>query len=147
METAIEQVNKERAKVASKPNKRACTKKSDAVVDAQDIGNEAAVTGESSRPKRKSTSTCGEREASKEKKPKEKLTLAAAILQVNNLTSKTKPFDVEAIYKSLDNGMGNASLMGKTPCPTKFLLRKSTSYLTLPKICTSQNSLARYHVQ
>ena len=74
-----EQVNKEHAEVASKPNKRPHTKKSDAIVGMLEIGDEATITGESSQPKRKSISASGERDASKGKKPKGKLTLAAVI--------------------------------------------------------------------
>ena len=29
-----------------------------------------------------------------------------AIVKAKNLTSKTKPFDVEAMYKSLEDGLG-----------------------------------------
>ena len=56
------------------------TKKSNAVVGVQEIGDEIAITEESSWPKRKSTSTSGERKASKGKKPEGKLTLVGAIL-------------------------------------------------------------------
>ena len=106
VETVMEQVNKERLQAASKPNKRARTKKSDGVGRALKIADETAATGESSRLKRKSTSGGGEREASRAKKLDGKLSLAAAILQANNLTSKTKPSEVEAMYKSLEEGLG-----------------------------------------
>ena len=106
VEAAMEQVNKERLQAASKPNKRARTKKSHAAGTAHKIADETAATGESSRPKRKSTSGEGEQEASKAKKSDRKLYLATAILQANNLTSKTKPSEVEAIYKSLEEGLG-----------------------------------------
>ena len=65
----MEQVNKECIRAASKPNKRARFKKSDAAVGAQEIGDKTTAIRESSRPKRKSTSATGEREASKGKKP------------------------------------------------------------------------------
>ena len=106
VEAAMEQVNKERLHKASKPNKQARTKKSNAVGGALEIADETAATRESSRPKRKSTSGGGEWEASKAKKSDGKFSLAAAILQVNNLTSKTKPLEVEAMYKSLEEGLG-----------------------------------------
>ena len=76
----MEQVNKERAEAAAKPSKRLCEKKSNAAAEVHEVGDETAVTGESSRPKRKSTSASGEREALKAKKPEGKLTLAAAIV-------------------------------------------------------------------
>ena len=60
----MNQVNKERLQAASKPNKRARTKKSDATVEAHEIGDKTNATGESSQPKQKSTSGGGEREAS-----------------------------------------------------------------------------------
>ena len=80
IEAAMEQVNKERLQAASKPSKRARTKKSDAAGGALEIVDETAATGESSRPKRKSTSSGGEREVSRAKKSDGKLSLAAAIL-------------------------------------------------------------------
>ena len=55
-------------------------KKNDTAVGVQDIGNKTPVTGESSWPKRKSTSASEKREVSKGKKPKGKLTLSTAIL-------------------------------------------------------------------
>ena len=64
----MDQVNKERLQATSKPNKCARTKKDDAVVEAHEIGDEIATTRESSRPKQKSTSGGGEREASRAKK-------------------------------------------------------------------------------
>ena len=51
VEAAMDQVNKERLQAASKPNKRARTKKSDAAGGAHEIGDETAATGESSWPK------------------------------------------------------------------------------------------------
>ena len=70
----------------------------------QEAGDETAVTGEFSRPKRKSGSASGG-QGSRGKKPEGKLTLAAAIVQANNLTAKTKPANVEAMYKSLEDGL------------------------------------------
>ena len=106
VEAAMEQVNKERAEATAKPSKKSRGKKSDAVGGGHEIGDETAATGESSRPKRKSTSASGERKASRAKKGDGKLTLVAAILQANNLTAKIKPADVEAMYKSLEEGLG-----------------------------------------
>ena len=73
-------MNKERAEAAAKPTKKTREKKSDAAGGGHEIGDETAATGESSRPKRKSTSASGEREALRAKKGDGKLTLAAAIL-------------------------------------------------------------------
>ena len=106
MEATMEQVNKERTEAMAKPSKRSRAKKSDAAAGGHEVGDEIVVIGESSRPKRKSASVSGEREASKVKKVEGKLTLAVAILEANNLTSKTKPSDVEAMYKSLEDGLG-----------------------------------------
>ena len=116
----MEQVNKERLQAASKPNKRARTKKSNATGRALEIADETAATGESSRPKRKSTSGGGEREASRAKKSDGKLSLAAAIFQANNHTSKTKPSEVEAMYKSLEEGLGQCFPYGQDPMPCKI---------------------------
>ena len=80
VEASMDQVNKKRAEVAAKPSKRPRAKKSNAAGGGHEIGNETAATRESSCPKRKSTSTSGEREASRAKKGDGKLTLATAIL-------------------------------------------------------------------
>ena len=80
VEAAMEQVNKERTEAAAKPSKKSRGKKSDVVGGGHEIGDETTATGESSRPKRKSTSASGEREASRAKEGDGKLTLAAAIL-------------------------------------------------------------------
>ena len=120
VEAAMEQVNKERAEVAAKPNKKPCGKKSDAAGGGNEIGDETAAIGESFRPKRKNTSASGEREASRTKKGDGKLSLATAILQANNLTAKTKPVDVEAMYKSLEEGLGQCFSYGQDPLPCKI---------------------------
>ena len=104
VEAARDQVIKERAEAAAKPTKRPRVKKSDAATGVQEAGDETAVTRESSRPKRKSASAGGG-QGSRGKKPEGKLTLAAAIVQANNLTAKTKQADVEAMYKSLEIGL------------------------------------------
>ena len=49
VEATMEQVNKECVEAASKLNKRACTKTSDAAVGAQEIGDETAATRDTSR--------------------------------------------------------------------------------------------------
>ena len=120
VEAAMEQVNKECVKAAAKPSKKSHEKKSDAASGGHEIGDETAATGESSRSKRKSTSASGEREASRAKKGDGKLTLAAAILQANNLTAKTKPADVEAMYKSLEEGLGQCFSYGQDPLACKI---------------------------
>ena len=106
IEATMDQVNKERLQAASKPNKCARTKKSDPAGAVYEIVDETAATEESSRPKWKSTSGGGEREASRAKKSDGKLSLAATILQANNLTLKTKPSEVETMYKLLEEGLG-----------------------------------------
>ena len=105
VEVAKDQVIKERAEAAAKPTKQPRLKKSDAATGVQEAGNETAITRESSRPKRKSASASGG-QGSRGKKLEGKLTLVAAIVQSNNLTAKTKLVDVEAIYKSLEDGLG-----------------------------------------
>ena len=80
VEASMERVNKERAEAAAKPSKKPRGKKSDALGRGHEIGDETAATGESSRPKRKSTSASGERDAWRAKKGDGKLSLAAAIL-------------------------------------------------------------------
>ena len=120
VEASMEQVNKEHAETAAKPTKKTCGKKSDAVGGGHEIGDKTVATGESSCPKHKSTSASGEREALMAKKGDGKLTLAAAILQANNLTAKTKPADVEAMYKSLEEGFGQCFLYGQDPLPCKI---------------------------
>ena len=116
----MEQVNKERAEAAAKPSKRPRAKRSNAAGRGHEIGDETAATRESSRPKKKSTSASSEREASRAKKRDGKLTLAAAILQANNLIAKTKPADVDAMYKSLEEGLGQCFPYGQDPLPCKI---------------------------
>ena len=137
VEASMEQVNKERAEAAAKPSKKTCRKKSDAAGGGHEIGNETTAIGELSHPKRKSTSASGEREASRTKKGDEKLTFAAAILQANNLTTKMKPADVEAMYKSLEEGLGQCFPYGQDPLPCK---------IPVDKIHLAPDSL-KYHVQ
>ena len=91
-----------------------------AVGGGNEIGDETAATRESSRPKRKSTSASNEREASRAKKRDGKLSLAAVILQANNLTAKTKPADVEAMYKSLEEGLGQCFSYSQDPLSCKI---------------------------
>ena len=79
MEAARDQVIKKQAEATAKPTKRPCLKKSDATTGVQEAGDEIAVTGESSRPKRKSGSISGG-QGSRDKKLEGKLTLAAAIV-------------------------------------------------------------------
>ena len=95
-------------------------KKSDAAARGHEIGDVIAVTRESSRPKRKNTSTSGEREDSKAKKVEGKLMLAVGILQANNLISKTKPSDVEAMYKSLEDRLKQCFPYSQDPLPCKI---------------------------
>ena len=85
----------------------------------QEAGDETAVTGESSWPKRKSASAGG-RQGSRGKKLEGKLTLAAAIVQANKLTAKTKQADVEAMYKSLEDGLGQCFPYGQDPLSSKI---------------------------
>ena len=119
VEAAKDQVIKEQAKATAKPTKRPRLKKSDAATGVQEVGNEIAVTEESSRPKRKSRSASGG-QGSRGKKPEGKLTLAAAIVQANNLTAKMKPIDVEAMYKSLEDGLGQCFPYGQDLLPCKI---------------------------
>ena len=119
VEAARDQVIKERAEAVAKPTKRLCLKKSDATTGVQEAGDEKAVIGESSRLKRKSRSTSGG-QGSRGKKPEGKLTLAAVIVQANNLTAKTKPTNVEAMYKSLEDGLGQCFPYGQDPLPCKI---------------------------
>ena len=124
VEASMEQVNNKHAEATAKPSKKLHGKKSDAVGGGHEIGDETIATGESSHPKRKSTSASGERDASRAKKGDGKLTFAAVILEANNLTAKTKPADVEAMYKSLEEGLGQCFPYGQDPLPCKILADK-----------------------
>ena len=143
----MDQVNKECLQAASKPNKHARTMKSDATGAAHEIADKTTATGESSRPKQKSTSDKGEREASKAKKLDQKLSLAAAILQANNLTSKTKLSEVKAMYKSLEEGLGQCFPYGQDPLPCKIpterihLAPDSLKYRVFVEKCKEQVQL------
>ena len=50
--------------------------------------------------------------------------LAVAILQANNLTSKMKPSNVEAMYKSLEYGLGQCFPFEQDHVPCKILAEK-----------------------
>ena len=119
MEAVRDRVIKERAEAAAKPTKQPRLKKSDAAIAVLEASDETAVTEESSRPKRKSASAGGG-QGSRGKKPDGKLMLAAAIVQANNLMAKTKQADVEAMYKSLEDGLGQCFPYGKDPLPSKI---------------------------
>jgi hypothetical protein len=63
--------------------------------------------------------------ASGEKTPKlkkalKKLNLEEAILQANSLSSKSKPTKVEAMYKTLEEGLGACFPYGQDPIPHKI---------------------------
>ena len=126
VEAARDQVIKERAEAAAKPTNRPRLKKSNVATAVQVAGDKIAVTRESSWPKRKSGSASGG-QGSRGKKLEGKLMLAAAIVQANNLTAKTKPADVEAMYKSLEDGLEQCFPYGKTPSRPKFPRIESTS--------------------
>ena len=135
VEAARDQVIKERAEAAAKPTKRPRLKKSDAATAVQEASDETPVTGESSRPKRKSSSASGG-QGSRGKKPEGKLTLVATIVQANNLTAKTKQADVEAMYKSLEDGLGQCFPYRQDPLSSK---------IPTDRIHLAPNSL-KYHV-
>ena len=123
VEATRDQVIKERAKATAKPTKRPRLKKNDAANAVQEVGDETAITEESSRPKRKSSSAGGG-QGSRGKKPEGKLTLAAAIVQANNLTAKRNQADVEAMYKSLEDGLRQCFPYGQDPLPSKILAHR-----------------------
>jgi hypothetical protein len=56
----------------------------------------------------------GEKTPKSRKAPK-KLTLGEAILQANSLSSKSKPTEVEAMYKTLEEGLGACFPYGQDP--------------------------------
>ena len=120
VEASMEQVNKEGTEAAAKPSKRPSVKKSDAIAGGHEIGDKIAAIREFSRPERKSKSASGEQEASRAKKGDGKLMLVAAILQANNLTMKTKPANVEARYKSSEDGLGQCFPYCQDPLPCKI---------------------------
>ena len=124
VKATMEQVNKEHAEAAAKPSKQSRLKKSDSATGVQEAGDETTVIGESSWPKKKSTSSSGGREASRDKKLEGKLTLVVAIVQANNLTLKTKPSDGKAMYKSLEDGLGQCFPYGQDPLPCKIFAAK-----------------------
>ena len=119
VEVARDHVIKEHVEAAAKPTKQPRLKKSDPTTSVQEAGDETVVTGESSRLERKSASGSGG-QGLKGKKPEGKLTLATVIFQANNLTAKTKPADVEAMYKSLEGGLGQCFPYGQDPLPCKI---------------------------
>ena len=76
-------------------------------------------------------------------------TTVAAILQANNLTSKTKPSEVKAMYKSLEEGLGHYFPYGQDPLPCKIpvegihLARDSLKYYVFVEKRKEQVQLER----
>jgi hypothetical protein len=116
-------VNRElKEKTAEKRPKRPRAKKADAEVGTQET-NETVETEESSKKKGRrkapesdaTTSGASGEKTPKSKKAPKKLTLGEAILQANSLSSKSKPTEVEAMYKTLEEGLGAYFPYGQDP--------------------------------
>ena len=123
----------ERAKAAAqKPMKRPRNRKSNAPACTQETLYETIMTRESQDPRRRAVVLEESVKPLKLKKVTAKfpLGLANTILQANNLASKTKPADVEAMYKSLEEGLGQCFLYGQTRFLAKFMHKTSTLPLT-----------------
>ena len=136
VEVARDQVIKERAEAAAKPTKRPRVKKSDAVTAVQEAGDETAVTGESSRPRRKSRSAGGG-QGSRGKKPEGKLTLAAAMSRPTTSLQRRSLLMLRPCTSPWRTASGSASHTGKTPSCPKFPRVESTSPPTLSSIASS----------
>lgn len=100
-------------KTAEKPKKRPRANKADAGAGTEE--NEDTVESEESSKKKGKRKAAGSDAATsggsgdrtpRSKKAPRKLTLAEAIVQANSLSSKSKPADVEAMYKTLEEGLG-----------------------------------------
>ena len=96
------------------------------MVSMQETRDDIAATRKSSKPKnkRKSSSAGGEREGFRGKKFDGKISLVAAILEANNLTLKTKLADMEAMFKSLKEGLEQCFLYGHDSLPCKINVDK-----------------------
>jgi hypothetical protein len=121
-------INKEiKGKAAKKPTKRPRAKKANVVVRTQET-DELVETEESSKKKgrkRAAESDAINSGASGKKTPKakeapKKLTLWEAIIQANALLSKSKPIDVEAMYKTLEEGLRACFPYWQDPIPYKI---------------------------
>jgi hypothetical protein len=121
-------VNRElKGKTAEKRPKRPRAKKADAAVRTQET-DETVETEESSKKKRRrkapesdaTTSGASGEKTPKSRKASKKLTLREAILQANSLSSKSKPTEVEAMYKTLEEGLGAYFPYGHDPIPHKI---------------------------
>jgi hypothetical protein len=102
-------------------------KKADAAVGTQET-DETVETEESSKKKRRRKApksdamtfgALGEKIPKSRKAPK-KLTLGEAILQANSLSSKSKPTEVEAMYKTLEEGLRACFPYRQDPIPHKI---------------------------
>ena len=114
-------------KTAEKPKKRPRANKADAGAGTEE--NEDTVESEESSKKKGKRKAAGSDAATsggsgdrtpRSKKAPRKLTLAEAIVQANSLSSKSKPADVEAMYKTLEEGLGGCFPYGQEPIPQKF---------------------------
>jgi hypothetical protein len=121
-------VNRElKGKTTEKRPKRPRAKKADAAMGTQET-DETVETEESSKKKGRrkapesdaTTSGASGEKTPKSRKAPKKLTLAEAILQANSLSSKSKPTEVEAMYKTLEEGLGACFPYGQDPIPHKI---------------------------
>jgi hypothetical protein len=121
-------VNRElKGKTAEKRPKRPRAKKADAAVGTQET-DETVETEESSKKKGRrkapesdaTTSGASGEKTPKSRKAPKKLTLGEAILQANSLSSKSKPTEVEVMYKTLEEGLGACFPYRQDPIPHKI---------------------------
>jgi hypothetical protein len=121
-------VNRElKGKIVEKRAKRPRTKKADATVGTQETDETMEREEFSKKKGRKKapesdamTSGASGEKTPKSKKAPKKLTLGEAILQENLLSSKSKPTEVEAMYKTLEEGIGACFPYGHDPILNKI---------------------------
>ena len=70
------------------------------------------------------TSGTSGKKTPKSKKAPKKLTLGEAILQANSLSLKSKPTEVEVMYKTLEKGLGACFPYGQDSIPHKINVDK-----------------------
>jgi hypothetical protein len=122
------QINRElKGKTAEKRAKRPRAKKADAAVRTQETDETMEMEESSKKKGRKkapesdaTTSGASSEKTPKSKKAPKKLTLGEAILQANSLSSKSKPTEVEAMYKTLEEGLGACFPYRQDPIPHKI---------------------------
>ena len=131
VKAAMEQVNKERVEVASKPNKHARTKKNDAAVGAHEIGDKTTLLKSPLALNGKVLVTVESKRHPKQRSLMENYRLQLEFSKQITSHPKRSRHTWRLCTSPWRTAWDNAFRIDKALCPTKFLLQKSTLILIL----------------